>query len=1131
MTELRDRLKEIRTFPSLVKFLRDELDWPIDSTDDFDDLVFDYTPEELGIDAASAVKIDEIKRLRPLSHTQPWGIFFVKFEPKQLPVVALRRILNRVVVKKRATGSAAEQQRWATDDLLFISAYGNEGERRISFAHFSQDPAAGELATLKVLAWDEQDTGLHLDDVAQRLVEHLSWPAEADEWDDETWRERWSSAFELRHREVITTSKALAIELADLARAVRERINAVLGIESEDGPVTRLMNAFREALVHDLEPDDFGDMYAQTIAYGLLSARVANPMGNPPTDGLPVTNPFLRELMEEFLHIGEGHSDRSTRIDFDELGVSDVLMLLDDANMEAVIRDFGDKNPQEDPVIHFYELFLKEYDAKKRMQRGVFYTPRPVVSYIVRSVDEVLRTKFGLEDGLADVTNWGEMAERHSGLEIPDGVSSSQAFVQILDPAAGTGTFLVEVIDVIYKTLVAKWKEGGHSETEVEGLWNDYVPTHLLPRLHGFELLMAPYAIAHLKIGLKLYETGYRFGSDERARIYLTNTLDPPHDFSDRLAFAVPALAHEGQAVNAVKRDHRFTVVIGNPPYSVLSANLTETHRSIINAYRQVDGEAIREKSMLRLEMHLQDDYVKFFRQCEILIARSKVGALGLISNSGYLDSLSLRGMRSSLCRSFNAIRILNLHGSRQRSTKALRAVGDENVFDIEQGVGVFTGLTTPETPDGHVVSYGSLVGSREEKYAALLLQASIPYERIYPTSSMYFLVPRDVELNREFESGVPLDELFGDFVTGMVTAHDHLVIDFADSPLKEITRRLRDVEMSDTDVRELLSVKDNAGWKLADARAKLRATEDGDQWYRDLDYRPFDVRRINYHPALVWSDRRRLMRVFLDGDNVALSVSRQLSALPWNHVFVGRHLVESAFVSNRSREICHVMPRWVSADGLSSGEGLLSGRVSNLKISRLREASACAGCDEESAFAYIYAILHSQGYRSRYADLLSKAFPRILLPREPGLFDQLVAQGRELITLHLMDSSAVDSPSTTFIGSAQPRVERISWVDETVWLDAPASKKGQAAARGTIGFQGVPEAVWEHEIGCYRVCEKWLKDRRGRTLSDEEVVHYQRIVAAISETIRRTAEIDGIIEQHGGWPGAFVTSASEVAS
>ena len=187
------------------------------------------------------------------------------------------------------------------------------------------------------------------------------------------------------------------------------------------------------------------------------------------------------------------------------------------------------------------------------MQRGVFYTPRPVVSYIVRSVDKILRSEFDLSDGLADTITWGEMTKSHEDLKIPEGTSPTQAFVQILDPATGTGTFLVEVIDLIHRTMVEKWNAQGHGEKKIQALWNDYVPKHLLPRLHGYELLMAPYAIAHLKISLKLYETGYRFESDERARVYLTNALEPPGDGQLALDF-LTALAHEAEAVNEIKR-------------------------------------------------------------------------------------------------------------------------------------------------------------------------------------------------------------------------------------------------------------------------------------------------------------------------------------------------------------------------------------------------------------------------------------------------------------------------------------------------------------------------------------------------------------------------------------------------
>lgn len=643
-TNHRRLLSNIKTFPSLVKYLREELDWPIHTSDFEDsDLFFEYEPEELGIDVKNAAKIQEIKRLRPLSASQPWGIFFIKFEPKRLPVVALRRILNRVVVKKRASANSAERRAWEIDDLLFISNYGESEERKISLARFSQTQERTGLPILKVLGWDNLDTALHLDQVADNLGE-LAWPE--NERDVDGWRKSWRSAFPLEHRETITTSKALAIRLAKLARDTRNLIKGVLSIEAEAGPVTKLMRAFQEALIHDLDEDGFADMYAQTIAYGLLSARITNPTGATAdnlAEQIPVTNPFLKELMETFLSVGDRKrkTDTGAGIDFDELGISEVVQLLDDANMEAVVRDFGDRNPQEDPVIHFYELFLKEYDAKKRMQRGVFYTPRPVVSFIVRSIDELLRTEFNLADGLADTTTWGDMAQRHEGLATPDGARPEDPFVQILDPATGTGTFLVEVIDVIYKAMVEKWRQEGRMALEIPNLWNDYVPKHLLPRLHGYELLMAPYAIAHMKIGLKLYETGYRFGSDERARIYLTNALEPAQDFSGRLAFAVPALAHEAKAVNQVKRKRHFTVVLGNPPYAGHSANSGEWIVRKIRDYRFVDGQPLGERN----PKWLQDDYVKFIRFAQYALSDSLTGVVGLITNHGYLDNPTFRGI------------------------------------------------------------------------------------------------------------------------------------------------------------------------------------------------------------------------------------------------------------------------------------------------------------------------------------------------------------------------------------------------------------------------------------------------------------------------------------------------------
>ena len=1139
-TDHRERLARIRRFDQLVAYLRDELGWPIGSGS-FEDLTFEYTAEELGIDAKNAAKIQEIKRLRPLVPGQPWGIFFVKFEPKRLPVVALRRILSKVVLKKRASANTSERQAWAADDLLFVSNYGEGEGRHIALAHFSKPEDGRDLPTLKVLGWDNLDTPLHLDAVARELNDHLAWPDDEENGDD--WRARWRGAFKLHHRETITTSKQLSERLAELARAIRDRIRTALSIETDAGQLTKLMKAFQTALVHDLDEGGFADMYAQTITYGLLSARITDPARRT-ADDLAAhmrTNPFLRELMETFLHIGGRRGKAGgPGIDFDELGVSEVVELLDQANMEAVVDDFGDRNPQEDPVIHFYEHFLAAYDRKQKVSRGVFYTPRPVVSYIVRSVDELLRTEFGLTDGLADTTSWGEMAERHKDLRIPENTSPQEAFVHVLDPATGTGTFLVEVIDLIHKTLVRRWKRQGHSEKKIQALWNEYVPNHLLPRLHGYELLMAPYAIAHLKIGLKLSETGYHFQSDERARVYLTNALEPPGEEQLPLGF-LPALAHEAEAVSQIKRKQQFTVVIGNPPYSVISSNLTDTARSIVDAYRFVDGQKIIERSMLRLEMHLQDDYIKFFRICEEAILASRVGVVGLISNSSYLDSLSLRGMRQSVLTTFPRTTILDLHGSQQRATDESRARNDQNVFDIAQGVAVFLGVSDPrETPGGR--SYLQIVNTRSSKYAWLNSHSSMTatWESYDPRPPTYYLVPRDSDIQDEFECGLPLTEIWEENITGMVTAHDRLVIGFGEDRLRKITSDLRSRNLDDESIRAKWSVRDNAGWKLAKARAKLRATRDGDDWYCDIDYRPFDRRRINYHPALVWSDRRRLMKHLLNGTNISLVSPRQLSARPWRHVFVCRGLVESATVSNKSREICYVFPLWLNHLEIGMGR---SERVSNLSSRAARLSNMLPGGGPEGVLHLAYAELHSRSYRRRYAQMLEKEFARLFVPATNLMATTLEQLGADLVALHLLEDDYPHAswnqpgttnpnpfarPITTYRDEGDREVRRAGERRKAMAPSEMGEGFGRVYINDTAYFDGVPSNVWDFHVGSYQVCHKWLKDRRGRSLSDEDIGHYQKVVVALNETRRIMAEVDEVIKAHGGWPDAFESARAE---
>ncbi len=1104
----RERLREIRTFPSLVKYLRDDLGWPI-GREDFDDLTFDYTADDLGLDPKTAADLREIKQLRPLETNQPWGIFFVSFEPKRLPIVALRRILGHLVLQKRQSADKAHRKTWQLHDLLFISTYGESEHRDITFAHFAEE--GGGLPSLKVLGWDDEDTALHLDHAHETLMEKLRWPKDAA--DVEGWRASWSSAFELGYREAITTSRELAKALAHLATVVRKRVNKIIALESERGPLRKLMKGFRESLIHDLSEDDFADTYAQTIAYGLLTEKLTGSGG----DALRLANPFLAELLEQCRRIGR----RKGLMDFDELGVGEIEALMNSprTKFDAIRNDFNDKNPQEDPVIHFYELFLKEYDPRKRMQRGVFYTPRPVVSYIVRSVDELLKTEFGLEDGLASTVTWGEMAKRNKELKIPDGTPPSSPFVAILDPACGTGTFLVEAIEQIRKNMEAKWERDGELPLNFDRLWNSYVPKHLLPRLFGYELMMAPYAIAHMKVGLKLAETGYTFKSDERARIYLTNSLEPPQDFSDRLEFDAPALAHEAKAVNEVKRNQRFTMVIGNPPYSIFSANMSDAAKAVVEQYRFIDDVRIKERGALKSEVILQDDYVKFLGFSQNALRVTGLGAVGMITNANCYQNPVLRGVRYALQRQFPLIHAADLGGQSKAGVD-----DDENVFEIDTSVAISIMISSPGAV--HNRRFTRLAGSRTSKYQKLLSTTStaLCMTEFHPKHEQFLFMAFESSFGDEYEEGFPIDRAFVVTSIGIKTARDHLVLDFDKAAVIDRIDCLRNPAFSATRLRQQFAISDNTQWKFNDALGEFRSTYNPAH-YTEVEARPFDRRWLYFHPSLVFNTRPTVNRHVHGKQNLCLLTMRRIRAEDYAHFFVVNRIGMGEIIS--SADNCNFFPLYLYHDNPLTPNASREPNFTREFVQAVRQklGVATSSATPEDILHYAYAIFYSPRYRNRYAEFLKIDFPRIPLPGSLVLFRELAKLGGKLVALHLMESPKLERFITTYVGSKNPEVGRVGWSDGTVWLDAAATKKGQPATPGTIGFRGVPEEVWNFHIGGYQVCEKWLKDRKGRTLTKEDLAHYQKIVVALHETIRLMAEIDRVIESHGGWPAAFAST------
>ncbi len=1122
------RLQEIKTLPSLLKYLKEDLNWPIGS-EDVEEVTFDYDPAELGFDSASTAKIDEVRQLRPLTAGQKWGIFWVKFGKKQLPVQMLRRALGNLVVKKRASTKKSDKAAWHMHDLLFISAYGDDSNRHITFAHFSEsEDSEKSLPVLKVLGWDDDDTLLHLKDTYKTLVTSLNWENTPTD-DPEAWREHWSKAFKLTHKEVINTTKELVVELAHLATVIKKSVLTSINAETEKGPWKKLMLAFQETLIKDLDADQFADVIAQTISYGLLTARLSSEgqisLKNL-VDMVPSTNPFLRDLLKHFLKSSglkdAGSSDKSIGFNVDEAGINDVVELLNCANAQAIRNDFGKKNDGEDPVIHFYEHFLEVFDKETKDKRGVFYTPQPIVSYIVRSVHELLQQEFGLKDGLADTSTWAEVKERLKDLKIPEGIKPDiEPFVQILDPATGTATFLIEVIDVIHNTMTVKWDKEFVSKTEQIKKWNTYVPTHLLPRLYAYELMMAPYAIAHMKVGLKLAETGFtawdKIAPDVRANIFLTNALEPWVKQPQLAGF--DALAREAATVNEAKRRTNFTVILGNPPYSGHSSN-----NNIVTIVDKVHDyiEGIPELKKPGQAKWLQDDYVKFIRYAESAICSSEVGVLGFVTNHSFIDNPTFRGMRRSLSRSFCSISVLDLHGNSTKRECSPDGSADDNVFQIKQGVCIT--LAVRSKMRQKVICHADLFGVKKHKHNFLRsnTQASTSWASFSAKPDFFVFRPQNDNLSEEYLAFFPLTKAMGengDPAPGIVTTQDEFAISWSRSEaVKKVEELL--ATKSEKDARALFSLCGQSQWNYKNAKSELPKQSWREQAGRIL-YRPFDSRWTIFNAHVAVHRRLRATRHLLDGSNIGLCVGKAgqvVGSGEWNLVSCTRNPVDFNFFYRGGACIfpLKLLPEedcgLLSDVRINLNPGFV-GALGNSCSTVFSEASI----EASSVFSYIYAILHSPKYRSRYAEFLKLDFPKIPLAKTSSLFHKLSRLGENLTSLHLLESENTEGSVIDLIGVQFPVIEKIFWSKNTVWLDK--SK--------TVGIKGVKEEVWNFHVGGYQVCHKWLKDRKGRKLTKDDIEHYQKIVIALSETILLMTEIDKVIDEHGGWPGAFQTKAS----
>ncbi len=914
--------------------------------------------------------------------------------------------------------------------------------------------------------------------------------------------------------EPIKTAGELARSLAEVARKIEKAIPNVYRAEKKDGYLHKLLESFQRELLPTLqltsanEKDySFADIYAQTIAYGLFTARVFSYVKDEregkvkETDfnrqdawkQLPETNPFLRKLFRDV-------SEQKPEELGDELmeAISEIFSILRAAKMDAILSDFRQKMNREDIVIRFYEDFLAAYKPQMRERRGVYYTPEPVVSYMVRSVDQILKQDFELKDGLADATK--------VQVKSPDGKKITETHkVLITDPAVGTATFLHEVINHIHRSFESKPEQ-----------WSDYIAQDLLPRLLGFELLMAPYAVAHLKLGLQLAELGYKFNTEERLRVYLTNTLQeafqiPPAD--DHFSSLIWG---EADAANRVKEIAPVMVILGNPPYSGLSANDGEWINNLLrgkdiltnqptSSYFEVDGEPLNER-----KHWLNDDYVKFIRFGQWRIEKTGYGVLALVTNHSFMDNTTFRGMRQSLMQTFDDIYVLDLHGNTKKKEKCPDGSKDENVFDIQQGVSINLFVKKlGSNRDLANVYYADLQGMRNAKYD-YLNQNSInttEWEELKPQSPFYLFIPQNTDNLSEYQQGWRITDIFPVNNTGIVTARDSFVIDIETEPLLERIEKFLDYSNSDREIQNILSLNENYAWRVSKARKQLSSyvgKKERAASLKQILYRPFDTRNIFYHSSVVWRTRDKVMKHMLLGDNLGLIVNRQVKLDSVQHFFVSESIIENK-VLETANGAGYFLPLYLYPES-EAQESMDIEKHPNLSTSFLFKLESLFNYQPtpESIFYYIYAILHSPTYRTRYAEFLKIDFPRVPLTSSDRLFCQLATYGEELVALHLMKSPKLDNLITQFI---EDRGDRIVDAGHPKFSNGEVviNKKGDK-------FTGVPENVWNFHVGGYQVCQKWLKDRKGRTLSNEDIQHYQRIVVALKETIELMAKIDAAI-------------------
>ena len=875
--------------------------------------------------------------------------------------------------------------------------------------------------------------------------------------------------------QTIKSSKRLAVMMAAKARLLQNILERAVTSDEESQENTSIQSqysTFKQILIHDLTPKAFADIYAQTLAYGMFAARLHDPTlddfsRQEAAELIPKSNPFLRKL---FGYVAGPDIDERIKTTVDNL--AEVYRATD---IKQLLKNFGASTQMQDPIIHFYEDFLAEYDPKLRKSRGVWYTPEPVVKFIVRAVDDILKTEFDLPQGLADTskttiklnTQTPDKRSKTGYKQIDKEVHK----VQILDPATGTGTFLAEVVKYIYST---RFKA-------MQGAWSGYVEEHLIPRLNGFELLMASYSMAHLKLDMLLTETGYKSTKNQRFNIFLTNSLEEHHPDTGTLFSSW--LSSEANEANHIKRDTPVMCIIGNPPYSGESANKGDWIMDLMQDYKKEPGG--KEKLKERNPKWINDDYVKFLRYGQHYIEKNGSGVLAFINPHGFLDNPTFRGMRWNLLKTYDKIYTIDLHGNSKKKETAPNGSVDQNVFDIMQGVAITIFVKTGKKKEnelGKVFHYDAY-GKRDLKYDFLNKNSlkTIPYVELPNKAPNYFMVQKDFELEDKYQKGFSVNELFNLQSMGITSGNDSELVDYSKNSL---------------------------------------VNKFGAKNIKQIEYRVFDLRYINYDQSILARARFDFMQNLLN-DNYAISFVRRSRNNSFVSPYLTKNIADKCIISTLDNANLFPLYLYPKQKGQTELDG--NKRTPNLNPEILQQIAkkltqTFTPEKETSAdtFApidildYIYAVLHSPTYREKYKEFLKIDFPRVPYPKDTDTFWTLVKLGGEIRQIHLLESPKVEEYITSYPKDGDNTIT--TKIGKKDWELFDEDKQlGRIWLNDEQYFDNIPVAAWEFYIGGYQPAQKWLKDRKTRTLNFDDILHYQKIIVALTETDRLMQKIDKI--------------------